>query len=288
MTIIRRGELVEHDGILYRADAAGISDYRRRWEDEAAEDPIRSAIAAGSSGPVDLAALTAKTSPLWDRVPAGQHFDTVLEIGAGYGRIPLYLANSRGATWSTYCAVDISENMLGELLRYHKRFGRNPDASLYPICVSAESLPLDDDSVELAITSAVFLHMGKGFVERAVAEIARTLKPGGHFVFDVSFPNARNPASFPSRLKPHRWRPPNFMKFWTREEVDALLQGTGLAAKAGSTTIEPAGYTLLPKRVGPLPVPLARRVNSALGPSPRRFGDVLATTYDAYSTGFLD
>ena len=45
MTILRRDELVENDGILHRADAAGISDYRRRWEDEAAEDHIRSAIA---------------------------------------------------------------------------------------------------------------------------------------------------------------------------------------------------------------------------------------------------
>jgi SAM-dependent methyltransferase len=287
VTILRSGGLVDHGGILHRADAAGISEYRRRWEDEAAEDHIRSAIAGGSSGPVDLAALTAKTSPLWDRFPHGRHFETVLEIGAGYGRIPLYLANSRGTTWSNYCAVDIAENMLHELRRYDEQFGRNPGANLYAICVSADSLPLEDDSVDLAITSAVFLHMGKGFVERAVAEITRTLKLGGHFVFDVSFPNARNPASFHSRLKPRRLRAPNFMKYWTREEVDALLRRTGLAAKAGATTIEPAGYALLPKRVGPIPVPLARRVNSALAPSPRRYRDVLATTYDAYSTGLL-
>jgi len=287
VTALRRGELVENDGILHRPEAAGISEYRRRWEDEAAEDHIRSAIAGGSSGPIDLGALTAKTSPLWDRIPDGQHFENVLEIGAGYGRIPLYLANSRGATWSNYYAIDISENMLRELVKYDERFGRNPDANLHAICVSADSLPLEDDSVDLAITSAVFLHMGKRFVERAVAEIARTLKPGGQFVFDVSFPNARNPASFHSRLKPRRLRAPNFMKYWTREEVDALLHASGLAAKAGSTTIEPAGYTLLPKRVGPLPVPFARRVNSALGPSPRRFRNVLATTYDVYSTGLL-
>ena len=287
MTLLRRDELVENDGILHRADAAGISEYRRRWEDEAAEDHIRSAIAGGSSGPADLAALTAKTSSLWDRFPEGRHFESVLEIGAGYGRIPLYLANERGTTWSNYCAVDISENMLRELLRYDEQFGRNPEANLYPICVSADALPVEDDSVDLAITSAVFLHMGKSFVERAVAEIARTLKPGGHFAFDVSFPNSHNPSSFHSRLKPHRFRAPNFMKYWTREEVDALLKASGLAAKAGATTIEPAGYTLLPKRVGPLPVPFARRVNGALGPSPRRFRDVLATTYDAYSTGLL-
>ncbi len=288
MTTLRRDELVDHDGILHRQGDDGASDYRRRWEDEAAEDHVRSAIAGGSSGPVDLTALTAKTSPLWNRLPEGQHFESVLEIGAGYGRIPLYLANARGTTWSSYYAVDIAENMLRELVGYDERFGRNPQASLYPICVSADSLPLEDDSVDIALSSAVFLHMGKGFVARAVAEIARTLKPGGHFVFDVSFPNARNPASLHSRLKPHRFRAPNFMKFWTREEVDALLRESGLAAKAGSTRVEPASYALLPKRVGPLPVPLARRVNAALGPSPRRFRDALATTYDAYSTGLLD
>ena len=101
-------------------------------EDEAAEDHIRSAIAGGSSGPVDLAALTAKTSPLWDRLPEGRHFDTVLEIGAGYGRIPLYLANARRTTWSTYYAVDIAENMLRELVRYDERFGRNPAGEPVP------------------------------------------------------------------------------------------------------------------------------------------------------------
>ena len=82
MTILRRDELVEHDGILHHADDAGISDYRRRWEDEAAEDHIRSAIAGGPSGPADLAALTAKTSSLWSRFPEGNHFESVLEIGA--------------------------------------------------------------------------------------------------------------------------------------------------------------------------------------------------------------
>ena len=130
MTILRRGELVENDGVLHRPRPEAISDYRRRWEDEAAQDHIRSAIARGTSGPVDLAALTAKTSALWDRIPAGKRFENVLEIGAGYGRIPLYLANSRGVRWSNYFAVDISENMLRQLVGYDRRFGRNPGANL--------------------------------------------------------------------------------------------------------------------------------------------------------------
>lgn len=286
--VLRRSELVEREGILHRSCGADASDYRRRWEDEAAEDHIRSAIAERSGGPVDLATLTAKTASLWDRLPAGSHFETVLELGAGYGRIPLYLANERQCTWSTYCALDISENMLRRLVEYEAQFGRNPGAHLHPICASADALPLEDDSVDLAVTSAVFLHMGKGFVERAVAEIARTLKPGGAFVFDVSFPNARNPASLPSRLKPHRLRSPNFMKFWERAEVERLIVGTGLAAKAGGFAVEATNFELLPKRVGPMPVPLARRVNASLGPSPRWLRDVLATTFVAYSEGLLE
>lgn len=285
--VLRRSELVERDGILHRADSSDASAYRRRWETEAAEDHIRSAIAGNTSGPVDLAALTAKTSTLWDRLPEGRHFETVLELGAGYGRIPLYLANDRGCTWSTYCAIDISENMLRRFVEYDERFGRNPGADLHPIRASADALPLEDDSVDLAITSAVFLHMGKGFVERAVAEIARTLKPGGAFVFDVSFPNARNPLSWPPRLKPRQLRPPHFMKYWRREEVERLLVDSGLAAKVGGFTIEPAEFRLLPKRLGPVPIPLAERVNAAVGPSPRRFRDVLGIRFDAYSTGLL-
>lgn len=284
---LRLDELVERDGILHRAGSADLSDYRHRWEDEAAEDHVRAAIATDPAGPVDLPTLTAKTSPLWDRVPKGSHFETVLELGAGYGRIPLYLANQRHCTWSTYYAIDISENMLRRLGEYDEQFGRNPDADLHLICASADALPLEDDFVDLALTSAVFLHMGKSFVRRAVAEIARTLRPGGAFVFDVSFPNARNPLSLPPRLKPRRLRPPHFMKYWRREEIEQMLVESGLAAKAGGFTIEPSDFRLLPKRVGPIPIPLAGRVNSALGPSPRRFRDILAIRHNAYSTGLL-
>jgi hypothetical protein len=106
-------------------------------------------------------------------------------------------------------------------------------------------------------------------------------------VFDVSFPNARNPLSWPPRLKPRRLRPPHFMKYWRREEVERLLVDTGLAAKVGGFSIEPADFRLLPKRLGPLPIPLADRVNAALGPTPRRFRDLLGIRFDAHSIGLL-
>ena len=83
---VRERELVERDGILFGADEPE-SEYRRRWEDEAAEDHVRSAIATGATGPPGYETLTAKISPLWNRFPRGSSFGTVLEIGSGYGRM---------------------------------------------------------------------------------------------------------------------------------------------------------------------------------------------------------
>jgi SAM-dependent methyltransferase len=271
------------DGIAF-ADGAGGSAYRARWEQEAETNHVRSAVASSPSEPTDetLETLTLKVAPLWARIPRDRHVGTLLDIGAGYGRIDLYLSQERGLTCDTFCAVDISEGMLRRLLEYRERFDVFPGADVHALCISAHDLPIDDDSVDLVVSSVVFLHMGKGYVRRAVAEIARVLKPGGAFVFDASFPNALNPPSYPHRLKPQRLRNPNAMKFWTRSEVERLVHESGLAAQAGPFRIEPSGFGLVPKSVGPLTVPFARRVNAAIG-TPTHLRSVLATSYSVFS-----
>ena len=164
-TPLRLDELVERDGIFHRAGQEE-SAYKRQWEAEAADDHVASAIARGAAGADDYETLTGKITPLWDRFPDDLHAETVLEIGSGYGRIPLYLGREHNLTWATYCAVDISETMLRRLLEYRARFELVPSGRLYPVCASADALPLEDDSVDLVLTSAVFLHMGKTFVAR--------------------------------------------------------------------------------------------------------------------------
>ena len=131
---------------------------------------------------------------MWDRIPRGTDLGTVLEIGAGYGRIPLYLARERDVTWTAYCALDISETMLRRLAEYRERFAPG-DSPLYLLCASADELPLQDESVDTVLTSVVFLHMGKSFVARAVAEIARVLRPGGR---SSSTPRSRTRATRPT------------------------------------------------------------------------------------------
>jgi arsenite methyltransferase len=273
------------DGIAF-ADTTTASAYRERWEREASEDHVRSAIAnAPADGSIDEL-LTAKIAPLWQRFPHGRHVGTLLDVGAGYGRIDLYLGREHGLTCDTLYAVDISETMLRRLLEYRGRLGLFPHAETVAVCASADELPLEDESVDLVVSSAVFLHMGKHFVGGALREIARVLRPGGDFVFDVSFPNRRNPSSWVPRLKPPPLRNPNALKYWTRPEVERALEASGLAARAGGYRVEPATYAVLPKRVGPLSLPGARRVNAALG-TPRVLSDFFAVTYNAYSPGAL-
>ena len=162
---LRAQELVQQDGIYHRTGEGESSDYRRRWEDEAAEDHVRSAIAAGQTTERDYATLTGKIAPVWDRIPRGTDLGTVLEVGAGYGRIPLYLARERDVTWTAYCALDISETMLRRLVEYRDRFAPG-ESPLYLVCASADELPLENESVDTVLTSVVFLHMGKSFVAR--------------------------------------------------------------------------------------------------------------------------
>jgi SAM-dependent methyltransferase len=281
VTIVLETRVTRRDGIAY-AYSLPHSRYRERWEDEAAENHVRSAIANGPGGNTAPETLTAKVAPLWSRFPAGRHVGTVLDVGAGYGRIDLYLARERQLTCDTLCAVDISATMLERLLEYRTRFDAFPDADVQAICASADDLPIEDGSVDLAVSSAVFLHMGKSFVARAVREIARVLRPGGAFVFDGCFPNTLNPANWPPRLKPPQLRNPNALKYWRRGEVARLLTESGLAERAGGFRIEPTSYALLPKTVGPVSIPLARRLNRALG-APASLQQVLAVSFSAYS-----
>jgi SAM-dependent methyltransferase len=283
--LLRSDRLELRGGVLF-SKALSQSAYRDRWDDDAADDPVRTAIATNGSGLEDIATLTGKIAPLWTRFPANTRVGTLIDIGAGYGRIELFLSAERGLRCDTFCAIDISEAMLRRLQLYRERHDVFPGAAVHAICTSASDLPLEDASVDLVISSAVFLHMGKSYVAQTLAELARVLKPGGNFIFDSSFPNRSNPSSYVPRLKPERFRKPHALKYWSRAEIERLIDASGLAARVGAVSVDASHYAALPKRVGPLGVPLARKINARVG-EPRRFRDVLTVMYSAYSRGAL-
>ena len=210
--LLRNGELVVRGRRSTTPPATStVSDYRRRWEDEAEQDHVRSAIAAGTTARVDYASLTGKIAPIWDQIPRGSDLGTVLEVGAGYGRIPLYLARELDVTWSAYCALDISETMLAPPRRVPRQLRTRRDAALPRSAPPPTSCRSSDDSIDTVLTSVVFLHMGKSFVARAVAEIARVLQSGRQR--SSSTPRsrtARNPSNVLLQAKPKRLRSPNY------------------------------------------------------------------------------
>lgn len=246
------------DGVWVEPSDPGGSAYRQVWEDEAAKDHVASAIAR--PGADTLEDLTAKITPVFDRIPAGARYGTILDVGAGYGRLALYLSGVRAVGCERYVPVDISETMLRHLIRYREQFDVFPGAEVVPVCTSADELPLHEDSVDLVITSAVFLHMGRAYVERALGEIARVLRPDGGFIFDSSFPNRRSPANLAAVLRGRgRERRPNQLKFYSRGEVAAMIRRAGLDRYG--VRIEAPERALLPKAVAGHGVPLARRLN---------------------------
>ena len=230
------------------------SDYRRRWEDEAARGsrPLRDRGRARRRT-LDYAALTGKIAPVWDADPARAPTSARCSRSAPATGGSRSTSRASGtSTWSTYCALDISETMLDAPRRVPRAVRAGRDAAVPRSASPPTSCRSQDDSVDTVLTSAVFLHMGKSFVARAVAEIARMLRPGGDFVFDASFPNARNPSNLLLQAKPKRLRSPNFMKFWTRGEVERAARVERAGREDGrAQRSRPAPHELLPKRHRP-------------------------------------
>lgn len=275
---VRRGDVFFPAGSVDSDDA-----YRAIWNQEADDDAVYSATGVVSQGREDFATLTATRQRLWTEFPR-RHLGTVLEIGCGYGRVPMILSKDRGVTCDRYVGVDIAAAMLTRFARYRREFGVFADADVQLVCASAEEVPLADDSVDVAISSGVFLHMGKQFVHRTFAHLAKVLRPGGSIVFDTSFPNARSFGMLPVQLYGLFAPPkPNRVKHWSRRELDALMRDSGLAAKVGAFTIEPTVFKVLPARFRKRELPLVDRLNRRLDPPPRLLEDLVGTMYSIHS-----
>ncbi len=105
--------------------------------------------------------------------------ESVLDLGAGTGAVAQQAAVAVGPR-GRVVALDISPEMLAIACQ------RFTDLGLANATVRegrAESIPLDDDTVDCVLASLSMMYV----IDRATAarEIARTLKPGGRFVASV-------------------------------------------------------------------------------------------------------
>ena len=106
-----------------------------------------------------------------------QHPTSVLDVGCGTGKL---LRRAR-VFWpeAQFIGVDPANGMIEMAKRL------TPDATFFT--GMAEALPLQDASVDLALSTTSFHHWQDQAA--GIREIARVLRPGGYFILvDASFP----------------------------------------------------------------------------------------------------
>jgi ubiquinone/menaquinone biosynthesis C-methylase UbiE len=154
------------------ATAAEIKSANVRYHDVAADTyDAKWGIDLGEVGRAQVRSKLAKA--LGEGVE--QRFGDALEIGAGTGYFTLNLLQAGVIERAT--ATDISAGMLSRLAASAQRLG----LEVATAGAEAEELPFPDASFDLVFGHAVLHHIPD--LERAFAEFARVLRPGGAIAF---------------------------------------------------------------------------------------------------------
>jgi SAM-dependent methyltransferase len=136
----------------------------------------------------------------------------VVNIGCGIGRIE----NAICSEVASVLGVDVSSQMV-ELARR-----KVPAPNVRFLTVDGKSLKgVESRGYDLVISFMVFQHLPRPFTASYMSEVARVLKPGGRFLFQLSL---RTPGRGSEPPADH----PFGCRFYSPEEVSELLRGAGL------------------------------------------------------------
>lgn len=163
-----------------------LSRLQKNFEDLAAEDPLWTVLSDKSkkggkwdpeeffqSGEDCIRGLQERLH----RIGISMTGQTALDFGCGVGRLTFPLSRRFERT----IGIDISESMIAAA-RENRSQGKNCEFILN----TDDSLKcLSDNSIDFAHSDIVFQHIAPRYSKRYFREIARSLKPGGIFVFQL-------------------------------------------------------------------------------------------------------
>ena len=234
-----------------------------------------------------------KPGGLWKRFPHDLHFSTIVDLGCGYGRHIIYLAQKHQLTCDRYYGIDISETMLRRLLAYKQDSNFFDTAEMFIICMPLGKLPIPNESVDLVCASSVFLHLSKKDTELTLAEVYRILKPGGSFIFENNFFNRQSISYKLGNVLRSiflRGFKPNYWGRYSLDEIRAMIEASRLPEKvsASSYNIVPSYYEAIPRPMRKI-IPGGNLLNSYLmrSQSSEAKMQYFASAYSVYSSRFL-
>lgn len=168
-------------------------------------------------GDYAVAARGVEAEKLIRMVRAGES-DRVMDVACGAGTLALRFAPEVG--W--ICGVDLTPAILGRARAAASQ--ENLDNMDFAIG-DAQRLPIADGSLDIAITSYALHHMPDA--PRAIAEMARVLRPGGRLgIIDIFASEDPNVAELNLRIE--RARDASHTRTQTRSEFEKTFRANGM------------------------------------------------------------
>jgi ubiquinone/menaquinone biosynthesis C-methylase UbiE len=152
------------------------AQYREVWEALSATEEMAKLNVLGCSVEDEFGRTAHLTKQILLETVGVRPEDTILEIGAGVGRVGRVLA----PICTEWIGADVSANMLGHITRRIGHLGNIRTVQLSGYDLS----PIASESVDLVYCTVVFMHLSEWERFRYIAEGMRVLRPGGRMLVD--------------------------------------------------------------------------------------------------------